>query len=96
MLTRWPIMQKVRSRFIFITWAAYKTTNLLFFPHGTCAIAYVLYLVFGEGSPLNSNSFITILLIKQTDLFSFLLIIESPLISFPKATKIFQFASFIT
>ena len=45
-------MPKVHSYMLLNNiWAAYKTTNFLIFPHGTIAIAYVLYLVFEEGSP---------------------------------------------
>lgn len=49
MLTWWPIMQKVRSRFF--AWAAYKTTNSKISLTVLFAIAYVLYLAFEEGSP---------------------------------------------
>jgi len=44
-------MQKVRSYFISIIRAAYKITNLCTTLTGLFAIAYVLYLVFEEGSP---------------------------------------------
>ncbi len=56
-------MQKVRSCSLNLTRAAYKTTISRNFPHGTLyTIAYVLYLVFEEGSPYYSNNFLIILL----------------------------------
>ena len=56
-------MQKVRSRFFNLAWAAYKTTILILPSRYLFAIAYVLYLAFEEGSPYNSNSLKAILLI---------------------------------
>jgi len=44
-------MQKVRSYFINIIWAAYKITIFCTTLTGLFTIAYVLYLVFEEGSP---------------------------------------------
>lgn len=86
-------MQKVCSFY----GTAYKTTIFIFFPHGTYwfTIAYVLYLAFEEGSPfyLNKNFFRSTFL---ATLLSLTLFIESLLIYFPKATKIFQFTSFST
>jgi hypothetical protein len=87
-------MQKVRSNFYIIR-ATYKITISCYSLTVLFAVAHMLYLVFEEGSPEFSNNSITILLIIQTDLLIFTIFVESLLISFPKATKIFQFALFI-
>lgn len=56
-------MQKVRSGFFNLAWAAYKTTISMRSLTVLLAVAYVLYLAFEEGSPYNSNSLKAILLI---------------------------------
>jgi hypothetical protein len=64
------------------------------FPHGT--IRYRLYIIFSLRGrfPYIQTDLHSILLIRL-HLLSFTLFIESRLISFPKVTKIFQFALFI-
>jgi len=66
----------------------------LIFPHGT--IRYRLYIIFSLRGrfPYIQTDLHSILLI-WLHLLSFTLFIESRLISFPKVTKIFQFALFI-
>lgn len=56
-------MQKVRSGFNYLAWAAYKTTISTFSLTILFTKAHVLYLALEEGSPYISNSLKAILLI---------------------------------
>ena len=85
-----------------LTRAAYKITNSYPSLSVLFTIACISYLALEEGSPLFKQvklfyflgNIFSLFFSLNNYLFSFTLLIESLLISFPEATKIFQFASF--
>jgi hypothetical protein len=94
--TCWPIIQKVRSHHFIkhLTWAAYKTTNLAFhFLHST--YLYRLYIIFRLRGRFPFIQTDLPFYFKAYILLSFTLLVESRLIYFPEANKIFQFTSFL-